>query len=96
MKIKMNGSEKQNRWAEQLIKNANLTDRQIDNLLRYAGPTMHDQGIMDVTIIIDNRNNLTAYADSLGEFYNLSADEKHRVAEEAVGAVRKRINRRER
>jgi len=93
MEIKFNGSEKQNKWVTNIVKTANLTGKQIDNLLRYSGPTMHAQGIMDVTIIIDNRHNLAAYADSLGEFYTLSAKGKHAVAEEAVDTLRRRINR---
>lgn len=92
--MKFNGSEKQNRWAEQIIKTANLTDEQIDNLLHYAGPTMHAQGIMDVTIVIENRNTLAAYADSLGKFYRLSNEEKHGVATDAIDKLRKRINAR--
>jgi len=92
MKIKFNGSKKQNKWATDILQAANLTDEQSDNLLRYAGPTMHGQGIMDVIIVIENRNNLAAYADSLGEFYKLSNEEKHNVAENAVDALRKRIN----
>jgi len=97
MEIKFNGSEKQNKWVADIVKTANLTGKQIDNLLRYSGqidnllrysgPTMHAQGIMDVTIIIDNRHNLAAYADSLGEFYTLSAKGKHAVAEEAVDTI---------
>jgi len=86
--VKFNGTEKQNRWAEQIIKTANLADVQIDSLLHYGGPKMHSQGIMDVTIIIENRSNLASYADSLTVFYNLSVEEKHGVAEEAVDAVR--------
>ena len=91
MEIKFNGLEKQNKWATAILQNANLTDEQIDNLLRYAGPTMHGQGIMDVIIVIENRHNLAVYADSLGEFYNLSNEDKHAVAEDAVGILRKRI-----
>ena len=91
--MKFNGSEKQNKWATDILQNANLTEGQIDNLLRYAGPTMHDQGIMDVTIVIENRHNLAVYADSLGEFLALSANEKHHVAEEAITALRKRCIR---
>ena len=86
--IEFNGSEKQNKFAEDILSRANLTEEQIDNLLRYAGPTMYKQGIVDVTIIIENRWNLAAYADSLGRFCRLSADEKHAVAVEAVDAVR--------
>lgn len=82
--MKYNGSEKQNNWAASIIESADLTDDHVDNLLRYAGPKMHAQGIMDVTIIIENRHNLAKYADSLGAFYQLSADEKHAVAETAA------------
>ena len=59
---------------------ANLTDEQTDNLLRYAGPAMYAQGIMDSTIVIENRKDLAAYADGLGRFYRLSKTEKHAVA----------------
>ncbi len=82
--MKFNGSEKQNKWATSIIESAKLTSEQLDNLLRYAGPKMHAQGIMDATIIIENRNNLARYADSLGEFYQLSAQEKHAVAQNAT------------
>ena len=86
--MKFNGSKKQNVWAEKIIGTANLTDEQIDNLLRWAGPTMYAQGIMDVGIIIDNRNNLAGYADSLGSFYKLTSAEKHAVAVEAADTIR--------
>jgi hypothetical protein len=86
--MKFNGSAKQNKWAESILQNANLTEEQVDNLLRWAGPTMHAQGIMDVTIVIENRDNLAAYADSLGSFYKLSKEEKHAVAEDAAGMIR--------
>jgi len=72
-----NGSPRQNKWAAEIISNAALTDAQVDNLLRYAGPTMHAQRIMDVDIVIYNRKRLAAYADSLGKFLQLSAREKH-------------------
>jgi hypothetical protein len=86
--MKFNGTEKQNKWAEKILTEANLTDEQTDNLLKWAGPTLHGQGICDATIIIENRNKLAAYADALGEFYKLSPTEKHAVAESACGAVR--------
>ena len=86
--MKFNGSKKQNKWAAEILDSANLTEEQIDNLRRYAGPTLYKQGVVDVTIIIDNRQNLAAYADALGSFFRLSADEKHSVAVEAVEAVR--------
>jgi hypothetical protein len=86
--MKFNGSAKQNKWAESILQNANLTEDQVDNLLRWAGPTLHDQGIMDVTIVIENRNKLAAYADSLGELYKMSKEERHALAEEAAGMVR--------
>jgi len=89
--MKFNGSEKQNKWAEKIIESANLTDEQIDNLLRYAGPTMHTQGIMDVAIIIDHRHILPAYADSLGNFYKLSDEGKRDLANEAADALRHRM-----
>lgn len=85
--MKFHGSAKQNKWAADILVAAKLTDVQIDNLLRYAGPTMHAQGIMDAQIVIDNRNNLATYADSLGNFYKLSPEEKHAVAEQAAGMV---------
>ena len=86
--MKFNGSAKQNAWATKILEAAKLTDEQTDNLLRYAGPTLYAQGIMDVTIVIENRDKLAAYADSLGKFLKLSAEEKHAVAEEACGMVR--------
>jgi len=89
--MKMNGSEKQIKWATDILREKNLTNEQIDNLLRYAGPTMYSQGIMYAPIIIDNRRNLAVYADSLGEFYKLSDKEKHEVAENAAAALRQRI-----
>jgi hypothetical protein len=87
-KMKFNGTEKQNKWAEKILTEANLTDEQIDNLLKWAGPTLYSQGIMDAIIVINNRRNLSAYADSLGKFLKLSQAEKHAVAEEACGVVR--------
>ena len=45
--MKFNGSQKQNKWAMNILEENNLTEQQIDNLLRYAGPTMRAQGIMD-------------------------------------------------
>ncbi len=88
--MKLNGSAKQNAWATKIIESANLTENQIDNLLRWAGPTMHGQGIMDVTIVIENRNNLAEYANGLGEFYKLTPEEKHEVAVGAAGLLRGR------
>ena len=89
--MKFNGSAKQNKWAAEILEKAILTEEQIDNLLRYAGPTMHDQGIMDVTIIIENRSKLADYADALGKFYKLTPEEKHAVAEEAAGKLRGKV-----
>ena len=89
--MEFNGSEKQNKWASKILESANLTNAQVDNLLRWAGPTMHKQGIMDVTIVIEHRANLAEYADSLGQFYKLSADEKHTVAVNAADMLKKRI-----
>jgi len=86
--MRFNGSISQNKWAADILANAELTAEQIDNLLCYAGPTMHGQGIMDVTIIIENRHNLAAYADSLGKFYKLSGEERHNVAKNAAAMVR--------
>ncbi len=68
-----------------------MTEEQIDNLLRYHGPTMHDQGILDVTIVTENRSKLAAYADTLGKFYKLTPKEKHAVAEEAADRLRGKI-----
>ena len=85
--IKFNGSENQNKWAGSILANAKLTPEQIDNLLRYGGPKMHTAGVIDVEIIIAHRHNLITYADSLGQFYKLTAKEKHAVACEAIGSV---------
>lgn len=85
--MKFNGTEKQNKWAEQILTDANLTDEQTDNLLKWAGPTLYAQGIMDAVIVIDNRSNLAQYADSLGKFLKLSPEEKHAVAEAACATV---------
>jgi len=87
--IKFNGTDRQNKWANSILLAAKLTETQVDNLLRYAGPTMSEKCIMDVTIIIEHRGNLAAYSDSLGKFYKLSKKEKHAVAMEAVGIVEK-------
>ena len=84
--ITYNGTERQNKWASDIIQKSKLSADQLDNLLRYAGPKMYDKKIMDVTIIIEHRSNLSEYADSLGEFYKLSKEEKHEVAL-AAGAV---------
>lgn len=86
--MKFNGTEKQNKWAQKISDEAHLTEEQIDNLLRWAGPTLYAQKIMDAKIVIDNRRNLAGYADSLGKFLKLSPEGKHIVAEEAVGLVR--------
>lgn len=86
--MKFQGSAKQQKWAAEILENANLTETQIDNLLRWAGPTLHAQGIMYAPIVIENRNNLPKYADSLGEFYKLTPEQKHEVAEAACGMVR--------
>ena len=85
--MKFNGTEKQNLCAGQILEEAHLTAEQTDNLLRWAGPTLYAQGVMDAIIVIDNRRNLAAYADSLGKFLKLSAEEKHAVAAAACGAV---------
>lgn len=85
--IKFNGSEKQKIWASNIIESTKLTNCQVDNLLRYAGPKMYTQGIMDATIIIENRRNLAEYADGLGKFYQLSTEEKHAVAKKTVDAI---------
>ena len=86
--MNFNGTEKQNKWADKILTDAKLTDEQIDNLLKWAGPTLYAKKIMDAIIVIDNRQNLAAYADSLGKFLTLSPGEKHAVAEEACGVVR--------
>ena len=86
--MKFNGSAKQQKWASEILGRANLTETQIDNLLRYAGPTMHAQGIMDATIVIENRSDLARYADSLGEFLALTPDGKRAVAERAAETLR--------
>lgn len=86
--MKCNGSEKQNKWALRIIEDAKLADEQIDNLLRWAGPTMHAAGIIDVTIVIENRNWLAAYANDLGVFYAMTPEEKRRVAEDAADGLR--------
>jgi len=86
--MKFNGTPRQNKWAQAIIEAQNLSDGQIDNLLRYAGPTMYVQRIMDVSVVIDHRQNLGAYADSLGDFLSLSPAEKHAVAIAAADAVR--------
>ncbi|KKK82908.1 hypothetical protein LCGC14_2798670 [marine sediment metagenome] len=91
--MEFNGSEKQNKWAGQIYEAANLTNEQIDNLLRYAGPAMHTQMIMDVTIIIENRHNLANYANGLGRFYPLNSEKKQAVAADAADILRQRINR---
>ena len=85
--MKFNGSPKQNKWATEILNDAALTDEQIDNLLRWAGPTMHEAGIMDVTIVIENRKNLAAYADALGKHYRKTDEEKQAVADEAANMV---------
>ena len=85
--MKFCGTEKQNKMAGQILDEAHLTEEQIDNLLRWAGPTLCAQKIMYPIIVIDNRRNLAGYADSLGKFLKLSPAEKHAVAESACGAV---------
>lgn len=84
MDMKFNGTVKQNRWAVDILNGAELSETQIDNLLRWAGPAMHSKKIMDVTIVIDNRFNLAEYADALGKFYQLSQNEKRTVAKSAA------------
>ena len=67
--------------------NANLTDAQIEAVLWYAGPTMQSHGICDVRIVIENREGLAAYADSLIRMRAMTPDERHALAEEACNAV---------
>lgn len=86
-----NGTVQQNQWAEKILKNNTLTDIQIDNLLKYAGPTMYAQKIMDVTIIIEHRKNLAAYADALGIHYGMTEEEKQSAAENAANLVRELV-----
>ena len=86
--MKFNGTKKQNEWAAKILTAANLTDDQVDNLLRWAGPTLHRQGIMDAGVVIDNKDDLGRYADSLGEFYKKSPEQKRAVAQAAADAVR--------
>jgi len=91
--MKFNGTAKQNAWASKIFESANLSPTQIDNLLRWAGPTLHAQGIMDATIVIENRTSLARYADSLGALYEMDADEKHSVAVEAANMVMRIANK---
>jgi hypothetical protein len=86
--MEFNGSAKQNKWAAEILQNANLTDEQVDNLLRWAGPTLHDRGIMVASIVIENRHNLANYSDSLGKFYKLTLEGKRAVAQEVADMVR--------
>lgn len=86
--MKFNGTPKQNRWAGEIVAAAKLTDEQIDALLWYAGPTMHDAGICDVTIVIENRHNLARYADSLASMRSMTPSQRHTLAEDACNAVR--------
>jgi hypothetical protein len=86
--MRYNGTEKQNRWAEKILTSANLSQTQIENLLKYAGPKMNSDGIMDVRIVIDNRSDIAAYADALGEFYKLTHSEKKDVAYEAAEMIK--------
>ena len=88
--MRFNGTPKQNAWAEKIVKNAGLTDVQADALLWYAGPTMHQQGVCDVRIVLDNRERLAAYADSLIRMRAMTPAERHTLAEEACTAVRGR------
>jgi len=90
--MKFNGSKKQNEWAAKILAAANLNEKQVDALLRWAGPTLHAQGVMDAGIVIDNRQNLAKYADSLEKFYKLTPDGKRDVAENAAAAVRRNFN----
>lgn len=85
--MKYNGTVKQNKWADDILRASNLNETQIDNLLRYAGPAMHEQGIMDVTIIIENRHDLAGYADALGKLYNMTPEERHNLAAEACSCL---------
>lgn len=88
MKIQFNGAAKQNAWAEGILTEAQLTKEQIENLLRWGGPTLFARQCMDVTMIIENRHALAVYADVLGKFYTRTANEKHQVAQSAIDAVR--------
>lgn len=81
------GTPKQVAWCKKILAVAALTDGQIDSLLRFAGPKMYASGSLYAPIVIDNRNNLGAYANSLNQFYGLSAVEKHAVAQAAACAV---------
>jgi len=87
--MKWNGTTKQAIWAEKILANAKLTSDQVDALLWYAGPTLHEAGVMDVTIVIDNRNQLAKYADSLIKLRSMPQAKRSRVAQAAANSVQK-------
>ena len=89
MSFTLTGSTRQISWATSILNSVELTDGQIETLLKYAGPTMHSQRKMDAAIIIDNRHHLASYADGLAKFLELSPAEKHRVAIDAANAMRR-------
>ena len=93
MEYKLIGSAKQIKWATEILHNSQLTDRQIDTLLRYAGPTMYSKHEMAASIVIDNRDRLAKYADGLAQFLAASPAERHQVALDAVSAVRDLIHK---
>ena len=89
MNIKQfSGSQKQQKWAADIIAHANLTDAQIAGLLWWGGPTKREAGICDAVIVIENRRNLARYADSLIAVSRMTAEEKRDLAEDACNAVR--------
>jgi hypothetical protein len=91
--MKFNGTPKQNKWAEEILNSAKLSDEQIDNLLRWGGPRLHAAEIMDAIIVIENRDRLGDYATALGIFYQKTPEGKRVLAKEAVEAIQDRAEK---
>jgi len=90
-KYKLIGSPKQIIWAEKILAKNPLTSAQLSALNRWAGPTRAAAGEIQCFLIIENRDKLALYADSLIKFLECSPEEKKRIAESVVNNMRSLI-----
>ena len=88
--MRFNGTPKQNALAEKIVKNAGLTGLAAEALLWYAGLTMRSRGVCDVRSVLDNQEQLAAYADSL---IRDASNESGRAAHIGRGGVQRRHRR---
>ena len=85
--MKFYGSEKQIKWANEIMSKTDLSEQQIDALMRVSGPTKYAQKLMSARLVIEQRFNLPGYANTMIEFLKLTPAEKHEVAVEACRAL---------